>query len=75
MFTSDRASDTVGRKEGIAYGKPWLLAAYNVVLNDEYELVSCDVVDETDANYFAYVMTAEDAPRYNGQAYVDVLDE
>lgn len=75
LFTSERRSDSVGREEGIKDGKPWLLASYNVVLNDEFELVSCDVVDAIDANYFVYVMTAEDCPRYNGQAYVDVLDE
>lgn len=75
LFTSERRNDTVGREEGIKDGKPWLLAAYNIVLNGEYELVLCDLVDETDANYFAYVITAEDTPRYNGQAYVDVLNE
>ena len=75
LFTSERRNDCVEREEGIKYGKPWLVAAYNILLNDEHELISCEVVDEANANYFAYVITADGSPRYNGQAYVDVLDE
>ena len=65
--------------EAIEKLKPYLLAVYDISLNQSGELESYSVIDENDApkgkKWFAYMMTAEDSARYNGQAYVDTLDK
>lgn len=63
------------RNEAIRDGKPYLLAAYDVTLTPDGFLENCRVTDEENANLFAYVETAEGKPRYNGQAYVDTMND
>lgn len=73
LFTKERLP-CVSAEQGRREGKRYLLAAYSVSIDREGTLTDYTVVDEERADLYAYVMTAEDAPRFNGQAYVDTMD-
>ena len=73
LFTKSRR-ECVSEEAGKREGKPYLLAAYAVSVNREGRLTACGQTDEAHANLFAYVLTAEDSPRFNGQAYVDTMN-
>lgn len=64
----------VPAEEGKREGKPYLLAAYRVAIDPVGFLTACEQTDAAHANLFAYVLTAEDSPRFNGQAYVDTMN-
>ncbi len=60
-------------------GKTYLLATYDIVLNDEGELLSYDMIGENDepqgTKWFAYIKTAQNSAWFNNQTYVDTLNK
>lgn len=65
--------------EAVNEGKNYLLAVYDIVLNDEGELLSYDMIGEDDeprgTKWFAYIKTSQNSPWFNNQAYVDTLNK
>lgn len=69
----------LNKEEAYATGKPYFLAAYDVRLNeagflDSYERIEKDA-EAKGKKWYASVLTAQGEPRYNGEAYIDILDE
>lgn len=56
------------------YGEEYLVAAYNVELGAENELISYKKTEEADANFFAYCVPYEKSNFYNGSPMVDCLN-
>lgn len=60
-------------------GEPWLYAVYDICLNSDGYLQSARTIGEQDApegtKWYAYILTNESTPWYNGQAYVDTLSK
>ncbi len=73
LFTKE-PRPCVPAEQGKREGKPYLLAAYAVSVDCAGHLTACEQTDAAHANLFAYVLTAEDSPRFNGQAYVDTMN-
>lgn len=67
------------RGEAIDEGKPYLLAVYDIVLNDKGELEEYRRISESDSargqKRYVYIVTAKESPWYNNQTYVDTLDK
>ena len=65
--------------EAVNEGKNYLLAVYDIVLNDDGELLSYDMIGEDDeprgTKWFAYIKTSQNSPWFNNQAYVDTLNK
>lgn len=65
--------------EAVSEGKLYLLAVFDIVLNENGELSSCRQIGEEEPaagkKWYAYVLTAQDDPWYNNQAYVDTLSK
>ncbi|MBO5293947.1 MAG: hypothetical protein J6B71_01670 [Clostridia bacterium] len=79
LFTQHQKTDTVDRQTGYETGKPYLLASYDVSLNadgtlNHYKRISEDAV-AAGTKWYVYVCTPELTGRYNGQTYVDTMDE
>ncbi len=67
------------KEEAYAEGKPYFLAAYDVLIDDKGMLASYARIDK-DApakgkKWYASVLTAKGEPRYNGEAYIDIMDK
>ena len=78
-FSETANADATDPITGYNEGKPYLLAVYDVVLNGKGELASYKRINESDSadgkKIYAYVNAGKDNGWYNGQAYVDTLDE
>ena len=76
---SKKRSDAVSFSDALATGKPAFLAAYDIALNDDGELVSYNMIgeDETARNLkrYVYFMTFECSDWFNRQAYVNTLSK
>ena len=79
LFTIKPKDDAVSKEEGIVSGKPYFLAAYDIVLNTDGTLKSAEIIDfEAKARgtkWYAYVCTMGPSGWYNGQTYVDTLSK
>ncbi len=73
LFTKKRRV-CVSPDEGKQKGETYLLASYSVKVDNDGYLVNSKQTDEAGANLFVYVMTAENNPRFNGEAYVDTMN-
>lgn len=77
VFTPYKKEDAVSPEEGAKSGKPYLLACYDVALNNSGELLHYARIDEntkTDHDrWYAYVATPDESPWFNNQTYVDTL--
>lgn len=67
------------KEQAINEGKPFLLAVYDIVLNEkgglfEYKLISKED-DAKGRKWYVYVKTAEETPWHNNQTYVDTLNK
>lgn len=75
-FRPDRI-EAVDFEEGYAEGKPYLLACYDVKLNNDGTLREYSKTaenDKTDGNrWYAYVKTTEERGWFNGQTYADTM--
>ena len=60
-------------------GKPYLIGAYDIILNEKGELESYSRIDEDGCaqgqKRFAYIITAESNTWFNNQSYADTLDK
>ena len=72
---SREIKDTLPKEYAINEGKSYLLAAYKTELNENGDLISCKQTSLENADLFAYVETAKDMPRYNGESYVDTMND
>ncbi len=66
------------RAEGGRNGKGYLIACYDIVLDEEGCLLSYDVIGENDAakgtKWYAYLKIHASSPWYNNQTYLDTLN-
>ena len=78
-FTTKANENAVDFDTAFTTGAPYLIAAYDIVLDGNGLLASAKVIgaDETAAGtkWYAYMMTAGNDPWYNGQSYVDTLSK
>ena len=77
LFTVKPMENTVDRQTGYETGKPYLLAAYDVVLGSdgtlaEYHKIGADG-EARGVKWFVYVCTQPKTGRYNGNTYVDTM--
>ena len=79
LFTVTPKSGTVDKATGYETGKPYLLACYDICLYSDGTLQTYERIgEETTAvgtKWYVYVCTPELTGRYNGQTYVDAMDE
>lgn len=79
LLTPNAREDVVSMEDGIRTGNPWLYACYDIVLDEQGYLKSSQVTDEASAaagsKWYAYILTNENTPWYNNQAYVDTLSK
>lgn len=79
VLTPESRQDEKPEKTATETGEPWLYACYDIVLDGEGYLQSCKVIEkETPAEgskWYAYILTNENTPWYNNQAYVDTLSK
>ncbi len=78
LITRNPLADATDPVTGHNEGKPYLLAAYDICLNDDGTLASyrtvSDAADAKGIPYYAYVIASKNNGWYNGQAYADTLD-
>ena len=78
VFTQNQMENATDPVTGHNEGRPYLLAAYDVTLNDDGTLASYRTVNAEDAvcgtRYYAYVVSHKPSGWYNGQSYADTLD-
>ena len=78
--TGNKEVDTVdSRAEGGRNGKGYLIACYDIVLDENGCLKSYDVIGENDAaegtKWYAYLKIHAPSPWYNNQTYLDTLSK
>ncbi|MCQ2432006.1 MAG: hypothetical protein MJ175_05305 [Clostridia bacterium] len=77
---SVKKRDNAGTLEdALTKGAPYLLAVFDIVLDTDGMLSSCDIIGAEDeakgTKWYAYMTTAGNDPWYNGQSYVDTLSK
>ncbi len=69
----------LSKEEAYDAGKPYFLAAYDVCIDENGMLSSyARIASDGEAKgnkWYASVLTAEGEPRYNGEAYIDIMDQ
>ena len=79
LFTKNARADAVEKEEGIENGLPYLVCAYEVILNKDGTLKKYNKINldgtKSDNLWYAYVLTNEPTPWFNNQAYVDTLSK
>lgn len=69
---------SVSLEESKKTGKPYLLACYDVEIENGF-LKSCEKTDENQSakneKWYAYICTSDESTWYNGQTYVDVFNK
>ncbi len=67
------------KEQAITGGLPFLLATYDIVLNEKGELKKYSRINETDSTrgkkYYAYLCTSTTTEWYNNQTYLDTLNK
>lgn len=78
-FTQKEMEHCVSKEKAIKTGEPYYVACYDVVLNDNGELLNYARIEpETEPEgekWFAYCLTNEASPWYNNQTYADTLSK
>ncbi len=72
-FTKEKL-DCLPKSEAVTCGAPYLLACFNIELDSEGFLSKYELTKDRDGCVRAYVITAPDNPRFNGQAYIDTMN-
>lgn len=79
LITPFKCNNAKERKEAIKDGSPYLIAVYDIILNKDCTLKEYKKIEENDAasgmKRYAYILTNENTPWYNNQAYVDTLSK
>ena len=81
-FSITPAQDTVSFEEAAALGKPYFLAAYDILLNERGELADYKVLTDINApskegfaRWYANIYASEPEGWFNNQSYVDTLSK
>lgn len=78
-FTCERDQNIVEPKRAVEEGLTYLLACYDIELDEDGALGSYARIDEDGAakgeKWYAYLKTAEEMGWFNNQTYIDVLSE
>ncbi len=76
---SPNPADFADKESGTAEGKPYLLAVYDLHLDEDGSLVRYSRIDAEEPaqgiKRYAYVAAGTNTPRYNNQAYVDTMSK
>ncbi len=76
--TEDEAQYIDSRAEGGREGKGWLIACYDVILDENGYLKSYKLIGEDDeaegTKWYAYIKIHAPSPWYNNQTYLDTLN-
>ena len=72
-FTKEKLA-CLPKNEAIDSGAPYLLACFKIELDENGFLERYELTDEFEGCIRAYVITAPDNPRFNGQAYIDTMN-
>lgn len=79
LLTPDPLPECVDEETALLTGKPCLYACYDIVLDEDDFLREWSVIGQSakprGQKWYAYILTNEDTPWYNGQAYVDTLNK
>ena len=66
-------------EEALNEGKPYLLCVFDIVLNENGELLRYQHISPNDkplgTKWYVYVKTPEESPWFNNQTYVDTLSK
>lgn len=77
IFTQKEMENCVSKETAIKTGEPYFVACYNVILNDNGELLEYSRIEpgteSTGEKWFAYCCTNETSSWYNNQTYADTL--
>ena len=75
VFTIEKLTEAVPAKEGINSGKPYLIEAFDIVLNNKGELLKYNKAEgKTEGTlWYVYGTTAEGRKWFCGNPYVDTL--
>ncbi len=78
-FSQTAPAVYLSKEEAYEQGKPYYLAAYDISIDEQGMLASYRRIEKDEAaegkKWYASVLTAEGEPRYNGEGYVDIMDE
>lgn len=79
LIFSQNSREHFSLDEAINSSKDYLLAVFDVVLNEKGELKSYHTISENDTaigtKWYAYVHTHDESPWHNNQTYVDTLNK
>lgn len=79
LLFSENATEFVSREVGIEEGSPYLLAVFDIELDEDGYLKSYKIIGENDKaeniKRYAYVKTVEESGWFNGQTYADTLSD
>lgn len=78
LFTVNKNENAVDPETGFEKGLPYLVAAFDIVLNPDgtlrsYEQIPADKETVSGTKWYVYLRTANPSGWYNGQTYVDTL--
>lgn len=78
FFTTNEHFDTEPKERAVANGTPYFLGKYDIILNQNGELVSYRLLAENEVAegtlWSAYCITPEPSGWYNGETYADTLN-
>ena len=79
LVWSQTPTEFVDKATGYNEGKPYLVGAFDVELNEDGTLKSYKMIEESasakGSKWYAYVKTAEESGWYNNQTYIDTLSD
>lgn len=79
LLITQSKTEHFSKEEAILEGKTYLLAAFDIILNDNGELENYKCISEEAAfkgkKWYVYVITGTDHPWFNNQAYLDTLNK
>jgi hypothetical protein len=69
----------LSKEEAYQTGKPYFLGCYDIIIDEKGMLSSYKRIEKDGSaegkKWYASVLTAQGEPRYNGEAYIDIMDE
>ena len=79
LFTTNRDENTVSFDEASETGKPYFVAAYDIILNDKGELFKYNKIefdgDAKGTKWYAYIKTPQPEGWFNNECYVNTLSK
>lgn len=79
LFTTSYQTDIEEKRKAIKEGKGYFIACYDIVLNENNELLSYDIIDADEKakgiKWYAYVMPNYTLERFNNLPYADTMNK